>query len=198
MEVILLERVPSLGQMGDVVTVKPGYARNFLLPKKKALRATRDNIALFEKQKAQLEATNLKKKAEAEGVAQKLQGITLTLIRQAGDSGHLYGSVTTRDIAEALGKNGVEALRSQIILEAPIKEIGIYTSDLILHPEVVMPITLVVAQSEDEAKAQILNGQKTKPQDAKKGTAKKSSVKEDLSKEDSPTEDKENMESSEA
>lgn len=189
MEVILLERVPNLGQMGDVVTVKPGFARNFLLPKKKALRATRDSIALFEKQKAQLEATNLKKKTEAEEVASKLQGITLTLIRQAGDNGHLYGSVTTRDITDALIKNGVEAFRSQIILEAPIKEIGIYTSEFVLHPEVVLPVTLVIAQSEDEAKARLLESQKTDILDIKKSSPKKSSSKKDRGKEDLNTED---------
>ena len=195
MEVILLERVPNLGQMGDVVNVKPGHARNFLLPKKKALRATRDNIALFEKQKVMLETTNLEKKTEAEGLAQKLQGTTLTLIRQAGDNGHLYGSVTTRDITEALIKNGVEAVRSQIILEAPIKEIGIYTSQLVLHPEVVMPITLIVAQSEDEAKAQMVNAQKEQPEAVKKRVSKKSVVKDDAVAEDLSLEDLENTSS---
>lgn len=153
MQVILLERVPNLGQMGSVVDVKPGYARNFLLPKLKALRATPENIAIFEKKKVQLEATNLSKKKEAEEVEQKIQGLSLILIRQAGDSGHLYGSVTPRDIGALLIQKGIEVSNSQVVLKAPIKEIGDYTCELILHPEVSVPIKLVVAQSEEEAAA---------------------------------------------
>ncbi|HQS84326.1 MAG: 50S ribosomal protein L9 [Alphaproteobacteria bacterium 16-39-46] len=155
MKVILLERVPSLGQIGSVVEVKPGYARNFLLPKKKALRVTPENMAIFEKQKGQLEAVNLTKKSEAEDAALKIQGLSITLIRQAGDSGHLYGSVTPRDISVILMKKGIEIKKSQIVLKAPIKEIGISECDLILHPEVVVPLTLVVAQSEEEAQAKM-------------------------------------------
>ncbi|MBS0185131.1 MAG: 50S ribosomal protein L9 [Proteobacteria bacterium] len=161
MQVILLERVPNLGQIGSVVDVKPGYARNYLLPKKKALRVTPENIAIFEKQKAHLEASNLTKKAEAETCAQKIQGFTITLIRQAGDSGHLYGSVTPRDISVILMQKGIEIKRSQIVLKAPIKEIGIYECDLILHPEVIVPLTLVVAQSEEEAQAKMAESQKS-------------------------------------
>ena len=121
MQVILLERVANLGQIGAVVDVKAGYARNFLLPQKKALRATRDNIALFEKQKIHLEATNLNKRKEAEEVAEKIKGLSLIIIRQAGDSGHLYGSVMPKDIVEALSQKGIEAKKSQIILKEPIK-----------------------------------------------------------------------------
>lgn len=155
MKVVLLERVPSLGQIGSVVDVKPGYARNFLLPKKKALRVTPENMAIFEKQKEQLEVLNLSKKSEAEEVAQKIKGISITLIRQAGDSGHLYGSVTPRDISVMLIQKGIEIKKSQIVLKMPIKEIGIYECDLILHPEVFVPLILVVAQSEEEAQAKM-------------------------------------------
>lgn len=158
MKVVLLERVPSLGQIGSVVEVKPGYARNFLLPQKKALRVTPANMAIFEKQKAQLEAVNLTKKSEAEEVASKIQGLSITLIRQAGDSGHLYGSVTPRDISVILMQKGIEIQKSQIILKEPIKEIGIYECDLTLHPEVLVPLTLVVAQSEEEAQARLSQG----------------------------------------
>lgn len=155
MEVVLLERVPHLGQMGSIVKVAAGYARNYLLPKKKALRATKDNLALFEKKRVELEATNLKKKAEAEEVAKRIEGTVLTLIRQAGDSGHLYGSVSNRDITEALSFKNVTIARSQVHLQAPIKEIGISTVDLFLHPEVTLPIQVVVAQSQEEAEKQI-------------------------------------------
>lgn len=160
MEVVLLERVPHLGQMGSVVKVAAGYARNYLLPKKKALRATKDNLALFEKKRAELEATNLKKKSEAEEVAKRMEGTVLTLIRQAGDSGHLYGSVTSRDIAESLLQKGITIGRTQIHLKAPIKDIGVSTVDLQLHPEVFIPVEVVIAQSQEEAEKQLASHKK--------------------------------------
>ena len=155
MEVVLLERVPNLGQMGAVVSVKPGYARNFLLPLKKALRATKENIAYFDTQRAQLEATNLKKKSEAEDLSRRLEGTTLFIIRQAGESGHLYGSVTPRDVAVGLADQKITISRTQVHLTHPIKEVGVHTCQLVLHPEVSMPVTLVVAQSTEEAQAKL-------------------------------------------
>ena len=155
MKIILLERVPNLGQMGSVIEVKPGYARNYLLPKAKALRATKENIALFENKRIELEATNLQKKTEAEDLSKKLEGLILTIIRQAGDSGHLYGSVAARDIADALVQKGVKVERNQISLVTPIKEIGTHNAQLLLHPEVSLPVTLVVAQTEEEAQAKV-------------------------------------------
>lgn len=154
MEIILLERVPNLGQMGEVVRVKPGYARNYLLPQKKALRATKDNLAYFEKQRAHLEAVNLERRSEAEKVAGKLDGMMVTIIRQAGDTGQLYGSVTVRDIAEAIEANGATVDRRQISLDRPIKTLGLHPVRLVLHPEVIVEITANVARSEDEAAAQ--------------------------------------------
>ncbi|MEQ8165704.1 MAG: 50S ribosomal protein L9, partial [Alphaproteobacteria bacterium] len=136
MEVILLERVEKLGQMGDVVRVKPGFARNYLLPEKKALRATKENIAYFETQRTQLEAVNLDRRKEAETVGQKLDGLDVTLIRQAGDTGQLYGSVTTRDIADALIEAGFTVARRQIDLNQLIKTLGITAVAVALQPEV--------------------------------------------------------------
>jgi large subunit ribosomal protein L9 len=152
MQVILLERVEKLGQMGQVVTVKPGYARNFLLPKKKALRATKDNMACFEQQRAQLEATNLKRKEEAHYVAQKMEGACVTLIRQASEVGLLYGSVRSADIAKALIDNGFTLTRSQVEMTSPIKTIGKHQVKVVLHPEVSISVSVIVAQSEEEAK----------------------------------------------
>lgn len=154
MEVILLERVPKLGQMGDVVRVRDGYARNFLLPRGKALRATAANKAHFEQQRAQLEARNLELRSEAEKVAEKLNGETFVILRQAGETGVLYGSVATRDIAEALTEGGFTVTRQQIVLNTPIKGIGLHTVPVELHPEVDVKITVNVARSEEEAKRQ--------------------------------------------
>lgn len=151
MQVILLERVEKLGQMGQLVDVKPGYARNFLLPKKKALRATKDNLTYFEQQRAQLEATNLKRKEEAHYVAQKMEGFSVTLIRQASEVGLLYGSVRSADIAKALIDNGFTLTRSQVQLTAPIKTIGKHQAKVVLHPEVSVLVDVIVAQSEEEA-----------------------------------------------
>ena len=154
MELVLLERVESLGLMGDIVTVKPGYARNYLLPQKKALRATPENMAVFEARRAELEARNLERKGEAEAVAGKLEGFSVTLIRRAGDTGHLYGSVTVRDIAEAASEVGVEIDRRQLRLAHPIKSLGLHEIGVQLHPEVQVPITANVARTLDEAEAQ--------------------------------------------
>lgn len=154
MQVILLQRIGRLGQMGDVVTVKDGYARNFLLPQKKALRATKENQAHFESQRAQLEANNLEHKKEAEAVAAKLEGKTFTAIRSAGDTGQLYGSVSTRDIAEAVTAGGFTVDRRQVVLERPIKTLGLHEIKLALHPEVIVLVTLNVARSAEEAEKQ--------------------------------------------
>ncbi len=154
MEVILLERVPKLGQMGERVTVRDGYARNYLLPQGKALRATRANAARFEREKVQLEARNLERRQEAEKVATTLEGKSFTAIRQAGQTGVLYGSVSTRDIADLLEENGFTVRRQQVDLNQPIKTIGIHGVSIVLHPEVIVPISLNVARSPDEAERQ--------------------------------------------
>lgn len=154
MEVILLERIETLGQMGDVVKVKPGYARNFLLPQKKALRATKDNLAYFETQRAQLEAQNLKHRQDAEAIAKKLEGLQVVILRQAGETGQLYGSVATRDIAEAVTAAGFTVDRRQVLLDQPIKALGIFKTRVALHPEVIVSIGANVAQSEEEAQMQ--------------------------------------------
>ena len=151
MNVILLERVPKLGQMGDVVKVKPGFARNFLLPQKKALRATKDNIAYFESQRKTLEAQNLERRKDAEAVATKMADHKVTLIRQASEALQLYGSVTSRDIAEASAAQGVRIERSQVELDKPIKALGAHKIKIHLHPEVTVEITALVARSPDEA-----------------------------------------------
>jgi large subunit ribosomal protein L9 len=154
MEVILLERVAKLGQMGETVNVRPGYARNFLLARGKALRATAANKAVFEKQKAQLEARNLAARAEAQKVGEQLDGQSFVLLRQAGESGVLYGSVSTRDIAEALTAGGFSIDRSQISLMQPIKALGLHTVPVSLHPEVEVKVTVNVARSAEEAERQ--------------------------------------------
>lgn len=158
MEVILLERIEKLGQMGDIVTVKAGYARNFLLPQKKAMRATGNNKAVFEQQRTQLEADNLVRRQEAESVAGKIDGIDVTIIRQAGDSGQLYGSVSARDIAGSVTEAGVTVERSQIVLNRPIKALGIYETRVALHPEVSVNVTVNIARTEEEAKLQLERG----------------------------------------
>jgi large subunit ribosomal protein L9 len=155
MQVILLERVEKLGQMGDEVRVKDGFARNFLLPKKKALRANKTNREYFLGQKAQLEARNLEQKKEAEAVGKKLDGKTFTLIRQAGDRGQLYGSVSPRDIAAAISEGGVTVSRGQVPLDTAIKAIGLVKVSVVLHPEVRVGVTINVARSEDEAERQL-------------------------------------------
>ena len=153
-DVILLERVEKLGQMGEVVKVRPGYARNYLLPQKKALRATKENLAYFEKQRAQLEAQNLSRRADAEHVAKKLEGVSVVIVRQAGESGQLYGSVTARDIAEAVTQAGFTVSRSQVVLEKAIKTLGLYKQRVVLHPEVSVTVNVNVAQSLEEAEMQ--------------------------------------------
>jgi large subunit ribosomal protein L9 len=154
MQVILLERIAKLGQMGDVVTVKDGYARNFLLPQGKALRATKENEVHFESQRAQLEARNLELKSEAEAVGEKLTGQTFVAIRQAGDTGQLYGSVSARDIADLATEGGFSVDRRQIVLTQPIKALGVHPVTIALHPEVEIAITVNVARSDDEAERQ--------------------------------------------
>ncbi len=151
MNVILLERVPKLGQMGDVVKVKPGFARNFLLPQKKALRATKDNITYFESQRKVLEAQNLERKSEAEAVGEKMKELKVTLIRQASEALQLYGSVSSRDIADATGVAGVKIERGQVELDRPIKSLGAHKIKVHLHPEVAIEITAIIARSPDEA-----------------------------------------------
>ena len=158
MQVILLERIEKLGQMGDVVDVKSGYARNFLLPQKKALRATDSNKARFETQRTQLEAVNLERRTEAEAVGAKLDGLHLTLVRQAGDSGQLYGSVSSRDIAESITTAGFTVSRTQVVLDRPIKAIGLHPIRVALHPEVAVTVTANVARSEEEAEIQERTG----------------------------------------
>ncbi len=154
MQVILLERVAKLGQMGEVVKVKDGYARNFLLPQGKALRASEANIQGFESRKAQLEAQNLETRKEAEKVAAKLDGQTFVVIRSASDAGALYGSVTTRDAADAATEAGFTVDRKQIVLNRPIKDLGLHEVGIVLHPEVSATVSLNVARSAEEAELQ--------------------------------------------
>jgi large subunit ribosomal protein L9 len=153
-ELILLQRIENLGQMGEVVRVKPGYARNFLLPQKKALRANKANLAQFEGQRAQLEAQNLKRREEAERLSERMAGLSVVIIRQAGESGSLYGSVTARDIADACTAAGLTTNRNQVVLEQPIKSLGLTSVKLVLHPEVSLPISVNVARSTEEAEKQ--------------------------------------------
>ena len=154
MDVILLERVENLGQMGDVVKVKAGYARNFLLPQKKALRANDDNKKVFEAQRADLEARNLERKKEAEQVAQKIDGASFIVIRQSSELGVLYGSVSSRDIAEAASEGGFSIERAQVRLDKPLKALGITPVRVVLHPEVDVKININIARSADEAERQ--------------------------------------------
>ncbi|HXB52712.1 MAG TPA: 50S ribosomal protein L9 [Rhizomicrobium sp.] len=154
MQVILLERVEKLGQMGDEVRVKDGFARNFLLPKKKALRATKANREYFQTRKVDLEAHNLERRKDAEAVAKKLDGKSFMLIRQAGDRGQLYGSVSPRDVAVAMEQAGFKVDRNQVHISQAIKAIGLFTIPVVLHPEVRVNVTINVARSEDEAERQ--------------------------------------------
>lgn len=187
MEIILLERIEKLGQMGDVVDVKPGFARNFLLPRKKALRATEENRRRFEEQRVQLEAVNIERRGEAEKVAAKLDGLSVTLIRQAGEAGQLYGSVTAREIASETTAAGFTIERQQVQLGHPIKALGIHAVRVDLHPEVSARVNVNVARSEEEAAIQDRTGhavvhlddeeaaeterEKAKPTDGKTGAA---------------------------
>ena len=152
--VILMQRVGKLGQMGDTVTVKPGYARNFLLPSGRAIRATEGNMKKFEQDRAQLEAQNLKRREEAERVAERMEGLQVVLIRSAGESGALYGSVSGRDIADAVKDAGLTVTREQVILEQPIKTLGLTNVRIALHPEVSIPVVVNVARTPEEADKQ--------------------------------------------
>jgi len=153
MEVILLERIEKLGQMGDVVKVKDGFARNYLLPQKKALRASENNLEYFEKEKVQLEAINLEQKQEAEKILDKLDNFNLIIIRQAGETGQLYGSVSNNDIKNSLDDNGFIVEKNQIKLDKPIKTLGIHNVVIKLHPEVQATIALIVSRTDSEAKS---------------------------------------------
>ena len=154
MDVILLERIEKLGQMGDVVAVRPGFARNYLLPQKKALRATKDNRVLFETQRTQLEASNLELKNEADTISTKLEGLSITIVRQASDNNQLYGSVTVRSIAQSITDAGFTVDSKQVQMARPIKTVGMHEVIVKLHPEVSVSITANVARSEEEAVAQ--------------------------------------------
>jgi large subunit ribosomal protein L9 len=154
MKVILLERVERLGGLGETVNVKDGFARNFLLPRHKALRATEANLKVFEAQRAEIEARNAKAKETAEGAAGKLDGTSYVLIRQAGEAGHLYGSVSGRDVAEAVQAEGGKIDRSQVVLDKPIKTLGLHEVKIRLHPEVSLTVTVNIARSQDEAERQ--------------------------------------------
>ncbi|MGE0238236.1 MAG: 50S ribosomal protein L9 [Parvibaculaceae bacterium] len=154
MDVILLERIGKLGNMGEVVKVKDGYARNFLFPQHKALRATEANKAKFERDRTVLEAKSEERRKAAMGDSGKLEGKSFIILRQAGESGQLYGSVSTRDIAEAAATTGIPVARNHVLLDTPIKTIGLYTVQIALHPELSVPVTLNVARSQDEAEAQ--------------------------------------------
>jgi large subunit ribosomal protein L9 len=154
MQVILLERIGRLGQMGDIVRVKDGYARNFLLPMGKALRATDANMAEFQSRRVQLEARNLELKGEAETVSSRLDGQSFVAIRQAGDTGQLYGSVSTRDMAEVISAAGFSVDRRQIVLDKPVKTLGVHEVKVQLHPEVIVKVMLNVARSQEEADRQ--------------------------------------------
>ncbi len=158
MEVILLERVEKLGQMGDVVTVKDGCARTFLLPQKKALRATANNKAAYEADKARLEAENLERRNEAEAVAAKMADVKVIMIRAAGESGQLYGSVSSRDIADAVTEAGVAINRTQVVLDRAIKTLGLHDVVVRLHPEVAVTVIVNIARSSDEAETQFSTG----------------------------------------
>ncbi|WP_299814524.1 50S ribosomal protein L9 [uncultured Roseibium sp.] len=164
MQVILLERIARLGQMGDTVRVRDGYARNFLLPQGKALRANKANLERFQNERAQLEARNLERKSEAESVSAKLDGEILVMIRSAGETGQLYGSVSTRDISDGLTEAGFTVTRSQVELRTPIKTIGLHSVLIRLHPEVEVSVTVNVARSSDEAVRQAAGEDLTTPE----------------------------------
>ncbi len=161
-EVILLERVESLGQMGQVVKVRPGFARNYLLPQKKALRATQDNLAFYEKRRAELEAENAVRRDAAVKLVTKIDGLKLVIVRQAGDSGQLYGSVSARDVADALQALGYTVDKNKVLIANPIKSLGLVDIKIALHPEVVVPLTLNIARSVEEAALQAAAGKSVK------------------------------------
>jgi large subunit ribosomal protein L9 len=154
MEIVLLQRIEKLGQMGDVVSVKDGHARNYLLPQGKALRATKANLVRFETERAQLETANLEQRGEAEAVAGKLDGQQFVIIRQASEAGSLYGSVTVRDVADIATEGGFTVSRGQVVLDRPVKELGLHQVRIILHPEISATVSINVARSEEEAKLQ--------------------------------------------
>lgn len=158
MDVILLERVEKLGQMGDVVSVKNGFARNYLLPRRKALRATKENIAGFENRRAQYEAQNLERRKEADAIGVKLDGLDLVVIRQASENGQLYGSVAARDVSEGVTEAGFTIDRRQVEMPGPIKTLGIHDIRIVLHPEVAVGVRINVARSQEEAEAQAAGG----------------------------------------
>lgn len=183
MEVILLERVEKLGAMGETVRVKPGYARNFLLPQKKALRATNENKAFFEAQRAELEKRNAEKRAEAEKVAKKLEGIKVVLVRNAAEGGQLYGSVTTRDVADAVSAQSKQSVdRSMVMLNQGFKMIGLFTVTLMLHPEVKVDVTVNIARSEEEAKIQAKTGRALVAEDSRMAAANEKAESETVAK----------------
>jgi len=158
MEIILLERVEKLGQMGDVVKVKPGYARNFLLPQGKALRANKANMERFETEKSQREADNLARRSDAETEAGKMEALAVSMVRAASEMGQLFGSVTSRDISEAVTEAGFTITRNQVIMEKSIKTLGLHDTRVRLHPEVTVTVTVNVARSLDEAETQLRTG----------------------------------------
>ena len=159
MEVILLERVPNLGQLGQIVNVKPGYARNYLLPKKRALRATKENLAYFERQKTVIEQTNAERRQSATEQGKKVDGASVVIVRQAAESGQLYGSVTARDIADAISAQGNPVDRNHVVLNQAIKTLGLFSITVALHPEVSVKVTVNIARSEEEAKTQAARGE---------------------------------------
>jgi large subunit ribosomal protein L9 len=160
MEVILLERIARLGNLGEVVNVRAGYARNFLLPRGKALRATKENLDYIEREKAQLEAASAHTRGEADEIATGLEGQRFVILRQAGESGQLYGSVAARDVAQAATERGFPVTRQQVVIDRPIKERGLHDVRIVLHPELAVTVTVNVAQTEDEAEAQAARGLK--------------------------------------
>ena len=186
MEIILLERIEKLGSMGDVVTVKPGFARNYLLPQKKALRATKENLAKFEQQRVQLEADNRERREEAQTVADRLDGLAFVVIRQASEGGQLYGSVSARDIAEAIGEAGFKIGRRQIQLDAPIKSLGLHGVRVSLHPEVSASVTLNVARTKEEAKIQQRQGRAIIGQEEEQTAAGKAEAEAETAAESAP------------
>jgi large subunit ribosomal protein L9 len=159
MEVILLERVPNLGQLGQVVKVKAGYARNYLLPTKKALRATKENLAYFERQKSVIEETNAERRAHATTLGGKVDGMSVVIVRQAAESGQLYGSVSARDIADAISAQGTTVERQHVVLNQAFKNLGLFKVTISPHPDVAVTVTVNIARSEDEAKTQAQRGE---------------------------------------